>query len=405
METNISHHDINKRTRFTIDKKKHEAAKRKYEPKTKIQRLKSVFYILTAVWVFCQVVSALLCSTGLIHFTITNLSSNGFIIIPIVVFGAIFLEWSFNKVNNLIAEQKYDDETEVSPVLHGLRLALGCVYAASTFFGTPYSVAWFAAPPEYNDIALIESDQNKIIESDTLFWTNQINDSKAAIASFVIAHSKYDEKIDTTRLRSGSVNEHKKMGRDKDTLGMNYRASLAVLQADKKEVIRIAKEENKAMNAEFEKWCGSFGFGLSLMTLICILIFIPSFSWCARYKRDEIKDNDSILAELEAEQAKELSKEKRKEPKKVKKKEKVKKEESKNEEVTQGTMQDIFKPEKEKNEVFADGGIEYIWHELQNGKNKGSLVKRNKREYRNMLNNCTKKETIKEMKKNLKKFS
>jgi len=304
MSDNISHHDVNKETTLRVNKKKHEAKKRKFQPKTKIQRLKKVFYILTAVWVFCQFCSALLASTGFVHWSLEKLDSP-YLSIPLAICLSIGLELAFNWVNKSISEQKYDDETSVSPVLYALIVILGFFYAASTFFYSPYAVEFFAAQPDYHNIDMVVLRNDNIINKDTTARNMDIFKASSSAAAFFIVHSKVDCKGCPPRIRSAAAKTHRKKEQRTDSLISAKEKVFAVLMADKKDAIGLAKEENKIMKSEFGAWCDSFGFGLSLLTLVLLAVFIPSYAWCAKYERDEVEDNESILRLQEGEKDKE----------------------------------------------------------------------------------------------------
>lgn len=308
MGNNISHHDINKATKFKVDQKKHEAKKRKFEPKTKNQRLKPVFYILTATWLLCQFGSALMASTGFIHLAITQLN-NPYFSIPLVLLFCGFLEYAFNRLNNTIQEQKLDDETAVSPILYVLVCLFGCIYAVSSFLGTPYAVEFLAAKPKYNNIELIKLDYDKLIKADTTIKNQDIFMASNTVKSHFVAYRKRDCKGCPYRLRSTAVKPHSKKEARRDSLIKAKEVVLAVLMSDKKDAVKLAKEENKVMESEFTAWCGSFGFGLSLLTLVLILIFLPSYAWCAKYERDEVQDNETILTMQGGEKGKVVVKE------------------------------------------------------------------------------------------------
>lgn len=294
MENNISHHEINKATKFKVDQKKHEAKKRKFEPKTKVQRLKTVFYILTATWMFCQFGSALMASTGFIHLALTKLDSP-FLSIPLVLFLSVGLEVIFNGINKTIAKQKYDDENTVSPILFVLLAVFGAFYAISSFIGTPYAVEFLAAKPNYHNIELIKLGHDRLIKADTTTKNQDIFMASSVVASHFIAYRKKDCKTCPYRLRSVAVKPHSKKEARRDSLIRAKEIVLAVLLSDKKDAVKLAKEENKVMESEFSAWCSSFGFGLSLLTLVLILVFLPSYAWCAKYERDEVEDNETIL--------------------------------------------------------------------------------------------------------------
>jgi len=309
MQNNISHHQINEETRFQVDKEKHEAQKRKFTPKTEVQRLKSVFYILTAVYLIAQTISALLASTGFIHYAQTKFNDNGVILIFFVVCFCAGLEWCFNKLNKLIAAQKYDDKTPVSRILNVLLLSFGLIYATSTFFGTPYAVEFFAAAPNYNDIEEITAMHNELIKKDTSYYNQQRKMAQSSADSYKLSHGKRDCEECPWRLRTSALKGHNVMLGKVDSVTMEANTSFSILKAEKKKHLLNAKEENEVLHADNKAWCDSFGFGLSFVSLICIIIFYFSFSWCAKYQRLELTHNDSILNQLEEAKEKEKTKE------------------------------------------------------------------------------------------------
>lgn len=308
-DNNISHHDINEETQFKVNKERHEAKKRKFRPKTRIQRLKGVFYIFTAVWVVCQGISALLASTGFYHLASTKLNGNSFLISSTVLCFCIGLELSFNKLNKMMAGQKYDDKTPISPILWVAVLSFGLFYAGSTFIGTPFAVQFLAATPNYNDIEQITDTHNKIIEQDTLKWSQKRIMAQSSADAFLVSHGKRDNVTGKWRCRTGDLARHNELLARVDSVTYPADVSLSFLVASKKLEVKTAKEENKIMKADHLAWCGSFGWGLSFVSLGCIAIFLMSFSWCQGYERDEIKDNESMLLKLEEAKAKEEAQE------------------------------------------------------------------------------------------------
>jgi len=257
----------------------------------------------------CQFISALLASTGFYYLASIYINANLFAVGSFVFVASVGLELSFNTLNKTIAKQKYDDKTEVSSILKGLIVFFGLIYAGSTFWGTPYAVEFLAASPDYNSIEQISIEHDVLIKSDSSFWGSRLSDSRNNIASFVTAHSKFDSKIDTIRLRSDAVNPHKEMEADYKILKDKALASALPLIRAKEEAIKKAEKENEIMKVEHFAWCSSFGWGLSFVSILCIFIFLPAFHWCQKYERDELKDNDSILNKLEEAKKKEEAQE------------------------------------------------------------------------------------------------
>jgi len=307
--SSINHHEINEETQFQVNKERHEAKKRKFRPKTKVQRLKSVFYILTGVWLFCQGVSALLASTGFYYLASIYINANPFAVGSFVFLASLGLELAFNTLNNTIAKQKYDDKTAISKVLKGMLVFFGLIYAGSTFIGTPYAVQFLAASPDYIDIEQLRLEHDVLIKSDTSFWNGEINKKELAKSEFVRLNSKFDSKLGKVRLRSDAVAPNRVMGDSIAALNSNKLAVLAMLKTNKENDIKKAEEENEIMESEHFAWCSSFGWGLSFVSILCIFIFLPSFHWCQWYEREEIIDNDSILLKHEEAKKKEEAQE------------------------------------------------------------------------------------------------
>jgi len=312
MSNNINHHDINEETQFQVNKERHEAMKRKFRPKTEVQRLKGVFFILTGVWLTCQTISALLASTGFIHYATQKFNNNGLLIITFVVLLCGGLELAFNTVTSLINRQKYDDKTPVSSILYGMFIGLGIFYATSSFFGTPHAVEYFAAKPDYHKTELIVAKYEQAIAKDTTYWNGQLTMASSSANAYKFSHGKRDCKdVDKCpwRLRTSALAGHSILLAKVDSVSAAATSSLLAIKSDMKQELAMARIENKAMKSAFIVWCGTFGFSLSLISLVCIPIFFFSYSWCAKYKRLEIADNDSILSKLEEAKKKEEAQE------------------------------------------------------------------------------------------------
>lgn len=306
MSNNISHHDINKETKFQVNKKKHEAMKRKCQPKTKIQREKKVFWIFTGIWIFCQIISALLAATGFHYLATMYIQGDPFLVGSVVLGLSIALEVIFNELNKARANQKYDDETTVSLVIRNSILICLVVYGGTSFIGSPYTVTFWAAPPAYNDIEGITKTHDDIIKKDTLYYKGQVYLAQSSADAFKFSHGKRDCKdVDKCpwRLRTSALKPHAAMLGKVDSIGAIAGMSFTGLKADKKAALKEAKEENKIMKANHVAWCGSFGWGMSFVSVLCIGIFLVTYDWAQSYKRKEIIDNDKIIkkqAEAEA---------------------------------------------------------------------------------------------------------
>lgn len=312
MDNKISHHDINEETQFKVDKERHEQKKRKFRPKTKVQRLKSVFYILTGVWLFCQGVSALLAATGFYYLASIYINANAFAVGSFVFLASLGLELAFNALNNTIAKQKYDDKTAISKVLKGMLVFFGLIYAGSTFIGTPYAVQFLAASPDYNDIDKLGLLHKSTMAKDSTYYNDQLFMAQSSADAFLLSHGKRDCKdIERCpwRIRTGDLAQHNTLLAKVDSVSSLASISRLAIKAESKAELVVAMSENKAMKADHFAWCSSFGWGLSFVSIFCIFIFLPSFHWCQWHEREEVIDNESMLSKMEEAKDKEKAQE------------------------------------------------------------------------------------------------
>ena len=396
----MDHHKINEETKVSIDLKKHEARKRKFAPKTKAQRLKGTFYILSAVWLLCQFCSAALASTGVLHYAATKFNNNGFLIVSFAVVVLVFLEFSFNKLNQDLHSQLHDDKEGINPITCILIAVFGLFYVGSTFVGTPYAVKFFAASPSYNNIKKIEAHHNNRIKEDTTTASKRIAEASKVAGSFLVSHGKNDIKSGNWRIRSNYAKSLNNRIAIVDTLQAAKDILLLKLVAAKEAQLKEAQEQNKDMKSKHFAWCNSFGQNLSFFSIFFVLCFLLSFAWCSWFVRFEMEENESILKESDK-----RTKEPFQEPQKKKKKEKKKNFTLEAEEVKEKNIQTIFASKKKEGDIVKENNKEFILCKMKKGKNKGKLVKKSKAQFKNLMNSQSNFETIEAMKKLLQNFS
>ena len=397
----MNHHQINEETKISIDLKKHEARKRKFAPKTKAQRLKGTFYILSAVWLLCQFCSAALASTGVLHYAATKFNNNGFLIVSFAVVVLVFLEFSFNKLNQDLHSQLHDDKEGINPITCILIAVFGLFYIGSTFVGTPYAVQFFAASPNYNNIKQIELDHNNRIKQDTTTASKRIAEASKVATSFLVSHGTKDSKSEKWVIRWGYSEALNNRISKVDTLQAAKDILLSKLIAAKEAQLHKAQQENKELKAKHFAWCNSFGQNLSFFSIFFVLCFLLSFAWCSWFVRFEMEENGSILKESDKrtkepykEPQKKKKKEKKKnfqadleEPQKKKKKEKKKNFQVDLEEVKENNIQTIFATQKK--EGYFNKENQTVLVLLTKGKNKGNLVEKEKKDIKNYINNAS----------------
>ena len=384
----MNHHEINNLTKESINKKKHEAAKRKFAPKTKARRLKSTFYILTGVWIVAQVCSASLASTGIIHYASTRFNNNGFAIVIFAVFILGCLEFAFNRFNKDLHSQIHDDKEGVNPITCVLIAVFGVFYIGSTYWGTPYAVEYFAASPSYHDIEATTIKHDIKIKKDTLVCNSFIASASSIADGFLQSHGKTDSKSGRWRIRSDFAKRHADKVARVDSLSMKKDVVFAKLVALKDADLKEKKAENKVMQSDHIAWCSTFGQNLSILSIFFVLAFLLSFGWCQWFERFEHEENESILS-----QEQELPKEKET----VKKKKKKKNQTPTNIKKEASGMQVAFASSKEKeknnskNQEKKEGYFckenQTVLVRMTKGPNKGKLVAKDKTGIKNAIGN------------------
>src|SRR6056300_722427 len=120
------HQRVNDLTALEIDKERIEQLQRKQAPKTKVQRMKGFFNILFITGVLCQFLSALLASSGVLHYVSEHLNNNGLIISLTSICILLLIEVSKRFTLESYHAQRLDDK-EINRVTYGCMLLWGCL--------------------------------------------------------------------------------------------------------------------------------------------------------------------------------------------------------------------------------------------------------------------------------------
>lgn len=385
------HHNINQEVELQINLKKHEKRKRQYKPKTKIQRLKSFFYIASSIGIFLQAVSCILASTGVINFVSMFLNSNGLIIISISVIALAGLELAYRKTLQEYNAQRLDDETKISPVIYVALFGLGSIYILSSYWGSPYAVQFFAAPPELNNLELIAMNEDNKIKKDSLFWANRVKVAQASKDSFLISNGKTDKVTGNWRIRSGSAKELQRKAKEVDKLNTSLTSSLASGYRSKDSLLLSLKADNKELLIKHQEFCSQFGYIMGLISVFCVLVFIPIFNWTEKYKRDETTENEILLAKYFNTEQKTEPKQKKYKQKKAPINQPITENRTEQEkpsiQIALGQNKNMF---SEGDEVTENGEKKFFLL-MQKGKNKGELIAKDEGQIKKMYNNLSNK--------------
>ena len=295
-QQNNLHHKINENVEYQVNVKRLEALERKQRPKTKVQRLRGFFIVLTVLGVICQFVSALLASAGVLHHVNTKLNAAGFIGACIAVCLLLALEGAKRFTFGSFHNQRLDDG-QVQRITYIGILLFGGVSVASTFFYSPYAIEYLAAPAKLVSIDSIKDVHNEMILQDTSYWHNQKYAQLSKASAYFEANKKRDCKTCPWRLSSSKwivmpyANLVEPVKGLQDSLNKYY----VIANNLKSKTIKSANKENSQIVKQHKAWCSSFGFNMGLTSILIEILFFMAYWWCADYNRLEVTEGRSIL--------------------------------------------------------------------------------------------------------------
>lgn len=273
------HLTTNRLTQDTLDRQLLESLAHAQRPKTKAERQKPIYYALVLVSLFCQLVSFVLASCGVLFLLVTNFkSSTGWVLIVLAVIALGINEWFvFIILKEFHAERLDDKKINKSTIL--LLAVAFCFSTPLTYVGTPYAVSLFASGPKYIDLAQIEAKLSGVISADSLATSLQIKEAKNTALD---VHAKNSYKGKTSRSARSTVNAYtmQKLALEQkliDNLTQNKRVL--------KETLYNAKIGNDIIKQKHGLFCASFGGWLALVTVGSMVVLFGVRWYCEGWKR------------------------------------------------------------------------------------------------------------------------
>lgn len=292
----MTHHEINELTKYKVDVKRLKKLKRKQEAKSKTQRLRGFFWLLVVVGFICQVLSALLASTGILYFLSQRLNSAGIIVGILAFILLIGLEVAKRYTLTSFHAQRLDDEA-VNPTSYIAMLSLGVFSVFSTYFGTPHAVEFFTTAPNLVNLEQVAAQETQTVANDTTFYAQKYRQAKADRIAFFEGHKKRNNKDSPWRLSSARVvqSTYNILIQQESSAAQKLDQVLAESKQKEQHTLSHHQNRNQMSQAEYEVWCQSFGFILSLVSIALEILLFFSFWWTETYQRLEVEEAATIL--------------------------------------------------------------------------------------------------------------
>ncbi len=273
------HLTTNRLTQDTLDRQLLESLAHAQRPKTKAERQKPIYYALVLVSLFCQLVSFVLASCGVLFLLVTNFkSSTGWVLIVLAVIALVIIEgFVFIMLKEFHAERLDDKKVNKSTIL--LLAVAFCFSTPLTYVGTPYAVSLFASGPKYIDLDQIEAKLSGVITSDSLAISLQIKEAKNMALD---VHAKNSYKGKTSRAARSTVKAYtmQKLALEQKLID-NLTQGKRVL----KEALFNAKVSNDIIKQKHSIFCASFGGWLALVTVGAMVVLFGVRWYCEGWKR------------------------------------------------------------------------------------------------------------------------
>ena len=273
------HLTTNRLTQDTLDRQLLESLAHAQRPKTKAERQKPIYYALVLVSLFCQLVSFVLASCGVLFLLVTNFkSSTGWVLIVLAVIALVIIEgFVFIMLKEFHAERLDDKKINKSTVL--LLAVAFCFSTPLTYVGTPYAVSLFASGPKYIDLGKIGAKLSGVISADSLATSLQIKEAKNMALD---VHDKNSYKGKTSRAARSTVKAYtmQKLALEKKLID-----NLAQGKKMLKEALYNAKVSNDIIKQKHGLFCASFGGWLALVTVGAMVVLFGVRWYCEGWKR------------------------------------------------------------------------------------------------------------------------
>ena len=276
----MEHIQTNKKTQEQINRGMIERLSLQQRPKTKAERQKPIYYTMLLVGFFCQVVSFVLASSGVLFLLVENFnSSTGWVLIVLSIILLILIEGLvFFALKGFHAERLYDKERNVVTFI--VLIVSFCFSTPLTYVGTPAAVSLFAANPVLIDLSKIDQTFESIIKADNVQFSEQI---AAATKQADDIHNKNSYKGKTSRKARATEQAYisQKLRLENTLIDKTTQT-----QGERKHALKQATIENDRRQAEHVAFCSSFGFWLAWVTVGAMLVLFGVRWYCENWERD-----------------------------------------------------------------------------------------------------------------------
>lgn len=228
---------------------------------------------------FCQVVSFVLASSGVLFLLVENFnSSTGWVLIGLSVVLLLLIE-SFVFVMLRAYHAERLDDGKVNKSTFVLLLFAFSLSTPLTYVGTPAAVSLFAANPVLIDLSEIDQTFESTIKADNVQFSEQI---AAATKQADDIHNKNSYKGKTSRKARATEQAYISQ---KLSLENALIDKTAQTQGERKQALKQATIENDRRQAEHSAFCSSFGFWLAWVTVGAMLVLFGVKWYCESWKR------------------------------------------------------------------------------------------------------------------------
>ena len=291
-----NHLEINALTNDTLDRDLLESLAYSQRPKTKAERQKPIYYAMVAIGWFCQLISFVLASSGVLFQLVSNFkSSTGWVLIGLaVIFLAVNEVLVYIFLKEFHSERLDDKSVNKSTVL--MLACSFCISAPVTYYYTPYAVTMFATAPGYWEIDLIDAEYNSTLDLETADINEQI------IGADIMAKSIHDKNNRNGTTRSRAVKAEQAYIAQKLKLENLLISRKAEILAEKSLAIAAAESENETIKQGHEEFCSSFGGVLALVTVGAMFILFFVRWYTESWKRLYVAEGNVKLKEQDKEQ-------------------------------------------------------------------------------------------------------
>lgn len=281
------HLQINEMLENQIDVENIERLKEKYKPKTRIQRLKGVFILLTWFGIISQVLGSALASTGVMYYLSTKLSSNGFFIAIGAAMCLVGLEIGKHIVLKDYHSQRLDDK-KVSNEMYFLIGCLLLVNSIFAYYGTPHAIEYFTEKPILVSLDSIAAKEDAVLAANIATIQSEIAKHDTT-ASKIFTSASWLQKLSSKDRPAYQTALNAKAQAEKMVTAVKLQAA-----ANKADAIKEAEKESKRRMDDYLAWCMSFGTWLGFVSLVLDVVFFFAFWWCESYKRLKVKEFEAI---------------------------------------------------------------------------------------------------------------